>query len=94
MFADDVANCADTVARLQNQLDVIDAFCSKTGMQVNLEKSEIIVFRNGGPLRKSEKWFFRGQICSGYFSLQIYGIIIFTKIVMAYREKKTSSSSA
>ena len=61
MFADDVANCADTVVSLQNQLDVIDVFCSKTGMQVNLEKSEIIVFRNRGPLRKSEKWFFRGK---------------------------------
>ena len=52
MFADDVANCADTVASLQNHLDVIDVFCSKTGMQVNLEKSEIIVFRNGGALSK------------------------------------------
>ena len=57
MFADDVANRADTVASLQNQLDVIDAFCSKTGMQVNLEKSEIIVFRNGGPCKKVKNVF-------------------------------------
>ena len=29
-------------------------------MEVNLNKTEIIVFRNGGNLRNSEKWYFDG----------------------------------
>ena len=49
MFADDVANCAETVAQLQQQLNVIDIFCKNTGMEINLAKTQIIVFRNGGP---------------------------------------------
>ena len=57
MFADDIANCSDTVVNLQKQLNVINEFCIDTSMEINLEKTEISVFRNGGPLRNNEKWF-------------------------------------
>ena len=30
-------------------------------MQINLNKTEIKVFRNGGPLRNYEAWFLNGQ---------------------------------
>ena len=59
MFADDVANCSDTVLNLQNQLNTIDKFCNNTNMQINLNKTEIIVFRNSSHLRDAEKWMFR-----------------------------------
>jgi hypothetical protein len=33
-------------------------------LKVNLEKSSIVIFRNGGHIGRSEKWFFKGeQIC-------------------------------
>ena len=44
MFADDIANCSDTVANLQKRLNIINQFCIDTGMEINLEKTEIIVF--------------------------------------------------
>ena len=52
IFADDVANCAETVNRLQQQINAVDQFCKDFGMEVNLKKTEIIVYRNGGHLRK------------------------------------------
>lgn len=61
LFADDIANCAETVIKLQQQLNTIDQFCLSTGMEVNLNKTEIIVFRNGGPLKQHERWSFRGK---------------------------------
>lgn len=61
MFADDVANCAETVINLQRQINVIDQFCVSTGMELNLNKTEIIVFRNGGHLSMNERWYFRGE---------------------------------
>ena len=57
MFADDIANCSDTVINLQNQLNIINHFCSDTGIEINLSKTEVIVFRNSGPLKRNEKWF-------------------------------------
>ena len=62
MFADDVANCSDTVLNLQTQLNTINEFCYDTNMQINLNKTEIIVFRNGGPLRDAEKWMLREKV--------------------------------
>lgn len=36
-------------------------FCNKWGLELNMAKSNIIVFRNGGYLKKPEKWYYRGS---------------------------------
>ena len=56
MFADDAASCAETAAKLQQQLNIVDDFCQNTGMEINLNKTKIMVFRNGGPLIHYENW--------------------------------------
>ena len=43
------------------QIHIIDAFCQNTGMELNLDKIEILVFRNGGGLRNYESWSYRGS---------------------------------
>lgn len=48
MFADDVSSFADTVVRLQRQINLIEKFCDSVGMYLNLSKTKIMVFRNGG----------------------------------------------
>ena len=55
VFADNIANCAETANNLQLQLNSISDYCKNTGMIVNLKKNEILVFRNGGPLRHYER---------------------------------------
>ena len=61
MFADDVTSFSDTVAHLQKLIDLIAQLCKMVGMEINLNKTKIIVFRNGGPLRAVvEKWYFNG----------------------------------
>jgi hypothetical protein len=61
MYADDIGNMTDTVGRLQAILNELATFCKKFGMKVNADKTQIMVFRNGGPLRNNEKWFYNGQ---------------------------------
>ena len=61
LYADDVANCAETAVNLRLQLNAVSSFCKDMCMQVNLQKTEIMVFRNGGPLRHYEKWFYNGE---------------------------------
>ena len=51
LFADDVANVADTAGRLQSQINILAQFCDKWGLSLNINKSQIVVFRNGGYLR-------------------------------------------
>ena len=55
MFADDVSSFADSVARLQKQINLIEKFCKSVGMSLTLSKTKIIVFRNGGILKETEK---------------------------------------
>ena len=52
LFADDVANLSDTINRLQKQIKILELFCDYTGMDVNVNKTKITVFRNGGILKK------------------------------------------
>jgi hypothetical protein len=47
MFDDDVASFAETAVKLQQQLNVVDEFCKITGIEVNLNKTESMFFRNG-----------------------------------------------
>jgi hypothetical protein len=60
LFVDDVANVADTAGRLQSQINILAQFCDKWGLSLNINKSQIVVFRNGGYLRHYEKWLFKG----------------------------------
>ena len=61
LYADDVINLADTVRNLQIQLDILSRFCFLSGMKINLLKTKIEVFRNGGYLRWNERWYFEGK---------------------------------
>ena len=75
LFADDVSSFSDTVVQLQRQIDSIAEFSQSVGMKINIDKSKIIVFRNGGVVRRNEKWFYNSKkidIVSVYKYLGLY----------------------
>jgi hypothetical protein len=55
MFADDVTILNDTIGRVQAQLNVLQQFSRNYGLKVNINKTKLMVFRNGDPLRRNEK---------------------------------------
>jgi hypothetical protein len=61
LFADDMADIYDTVIGQQRQIDLLQEFCAKYGMQVNVDKTKIMVFRRGGVLRYNEVWNLNGM---------------------------------
>ena len=61
MFADDVSSFSDTIIRLQRQINLIEKFCKSVDMKINLDKTKIIVFRNGGVVKQIEKWTYCGE---------------------------------
>ncbi|KAK6182054.1 hypothetical protein SNE40_009820 [Patella caerulea] len=56
LFADDLCLVADTIMELQKRITILETYCDAYDMSVNLEKSKIFVFKNGGHLSKTEKW--------------------------------------
>ena len=75
MFADDVARFSDTIIRLQHQNNCKDRFCLFVGMQLNLLKTKYIVFRNGGVLKQTEKWFYMREVVDIVSFYKYLGII-------------------
>ena len=59
MYADDVSSGSDTTIQLQRQINYIAKFYDEVQMQMNLDKTKIMVFRNGGELKHCEKWYFK-----------------------------------
>ena len=39
----------------------VGEFCDATGMKINIDKSKIVVFRNGGHLNLHENWYYKGE---------------------------------
>ena len=58
LFADDVALLATTPYGLQNRLNSLKAWCDRLHMEVNRDKTKVMVFRKGGYLSKHEKWYY------------------------------------
>ena len=64
LFADDAILISDSVCGLQNLLNSMYETANRLGLVVNLDKSNIVVFRNGGHIAWNEKWFYgQSYIC-------------------------------
>jgi hypothetical protein len=48
LYADDLIEGTDTVGRLQKLINILENFCDKWGLNINLTKTKIMVFRNDG----------------------------------------------
>ena len=62
MYADDLTPGSDTVCTLQKLINTLDLYYAKWGLSLNMNKTKIIVFRNGGKIKQNEKWYYRGKM--------------------------------
>ncbi|XP_075157859.1 uncharacterized protein LOC142231124 [Haematobia irritans] len=60
LYADDIVLLADDINILQNMIAKLEIYCKMWSLEVNLSKSEIMVFRNGGKLSRYERWTYNG----------------------------------
>lgn len=86
MYADDVAECASTVKRLQDMINVLSEFCKKWGLEINLAKTEVMVFRRGGCVKEVEKWVLDNKEihttkCYKYLGLMLTSVLNWSKAV-------------
>ena len=69
MYADDIVLISDSIRGLQRHINTLQTFCEVSGMNVNLKKTKVVVFKNGGRLSKYEKWYLDGEKieCVSYY---------------------------
>ena len=84
MFADDVILASHTVCGLQNQLNILWETAERLGLPVNLDKSNIIVFRNGGHTASCEKWGYGKNVMPVVNQYKYLGIYLSTRLTFSH----------
>ena len=62
LFADDMVILGKNVEELQKNLDLLHDYCRTWGLEVNPDKSKIVVVRKRGPVRVTEKWLYGDKL--------------------------------
>jgi len=61
LFADDIALLSCSPIGLQNQLNLLHNMCQELDLNINTDKTKVMVFRHGGFLGRYERWHVDGQ---------------------------------
>ncbi|XP_055902155.1 protein turtle homolog A-like [Eupeodes corollae] len=62
LFGDDIVFLSESVDGMQRMITRLESYCGLWNLSVNLEKSKMMVFRNGcGRYSRNEKWKYEGQ---------------------------------
>ena len=80
LLADDVILLSETPIGLQRQLNSLQSSATALGLKVNLGKSNIVVFRNGGYLGAAERWTFQGEVMPIVNAYKYLGIYFSTRL--------------
>eukprot|EP00745_Piridium_sociabile_P043608 TRINITY_DN8944_c0_g1_i10.p1 TRINITY_DN8944_c0_g1~~TRINITY_DN8944_c0_g1_i10.p1 ORF type:complete len:1137 (-),score=123.12 TRINITY_DN8944_c0_g1_i10:208-3198(-) len=79
LFADDLTLLSSTTVGLQHQLNILQGETERLHLTVNFDKSKIIVFRKGGFLRMTEKWFLDSRQMEVVNSYKYLGLTFSTR---------------
>ena len=61
MYADDTVLISETAEGLQSMLDALFSYNIEWKCSLNVSKTKIVVYRNGGVLRENDRWFYHGN---------------------------------
>ena len=80
MYIDDICIFSDNILDLQKKINLLETYCTEWGLRVNTNKTKIIVFRNGGTLRKTEKWTYKGENLETVTYYSYLGLLISSRL--------------
>jgi len=62
LYADDIVVLAESEDDLKRGLILFEEYCDRWKLVVNISKTKVMVFRNGGPLRKNLQFVYKGEV--------------------------------
>ena len=80
LFADDMILISETVIGLQTQLNSLFSAASRLQLKVNMNKSNIVMFRKAGYLGARERWIYDGCMMRVVNSYKYLGICFSTRL--------------
>ena len=80
LFADDLVMFADTKIELQRLINRLKEYYDRFKLKINIAKTNIIVFRNGGYLREYENWFYDNIPLRVFSYYKYLGLVISSRV--------------
>ena len=71
----------------------LQLYSEKWGLRVNIDKTKIIVFRNGGPLRAVERWYYCGQPLETVSFYKYLGLLFTSRLCWSMAQKNLATQS-
>ena len=62
LFADDMVIIGHSNLDLQQNLNRLHEYCNLWGLEVNIAKNKVVVFRKSGPVRADERWYYNNEL--------------------------------
>ncbi|XP_075158004.1 uncharacterized protein LOC142231274 [Haematobia irritans] len=81
LFFHDIVILADDIATLQSMIKKLEEYCDMWSLEVNREKSEVVIFRNGGPIRSEEKWTYKGTQLNIVNEFKYLGVLLTSRMI-------------
>ena len=75
-----MALLSDSIIGLQNQLNILYDVAKRLDLIVNLDKSNVVVFRNGGFLASTDKWYFGSTMLTAVNMYKYLGMILTSRM--------------
>ena len=76
----DILLLSDTPAGLKKLLSVLYSSATKLGLTVNLERTKVVVFRNGDYMANHEKWFLGSNEQQATSEVRDFSLVFSTKL--------------
>ena len=54
MYADDMVLFSESISELQNMFNTLQNYTTEWSLDVNVQKTKVVVFRNGGKIHNNE----------------------------------------
>lgn len=95
-FADDIVLLAQDRLTLQRMINEFERYCQKWDLVVNLDKSKVVISRNGGKPARREKYYFNNQRIEVVNRYKYLGIVLTSGLSLHehFREKATLAKFA
>ena len=93
LYADNIILMATTASDLQKAPDVLENYCIRWKLTVNVIKTKIVIFRKGGRLPLNIKFTYKGVEIESVIKCSYLGVV-FTSSGSCFKTQKTLAGQA
>ena len=61
LYADDMTIFSETAKGIQKGLNVLESYCNRWKLTVNIDKTKVMVFRKGGILQRNLNFYYNNR---------------------------------